>query len=122
LDESMRLEVAEAIAAAESASSVRFSVYLGPLPAGRVTATRLHEGCDDPRNRVLIAVDIENQVIEVVTGERAALLCGDRTCSLATLAMTSAFIQGDVIGGLRAGILVLGDHAQAPPVLFADQP
>lgn len=122
LDDAMRLELDEAIRAAESGSPVRFSVYLGPLPAGRVSAVRLHAQLDAPDQRTLIAVDLDNQVIEIVTGERASRLCADRACSLAALAMTSAFIQGDVIGGLRAGILVLGDHARAPEVLFTDQP
>jgi len=50
--------------------------------------------------------------LEIVTGSLAAERISDRVCALASLAMTSSFAAGDLVGGLRNGIQVLADHGR----------
>jgi hypothetical protein len=36
--------------------------------------------------------------------------------------MTSSFVAGDLIGGLRDGMVILGEQGHQPPVLHLDGP
>lgn len=103
----------QAVARAESAApGVRFSVYVGELPEGRASARARHADLSDPAASVLIAVDPGARAVEIVTGTRAAKVLDDDSCALAILAMTSSFSAGNLVGGLRAGLTLLGEHAR----------
>ena len=71
---------------------------------------------------MLVAVDPQAREVQVVTGSRAHEVIDDRSCQLATMAMTSAFAAGDLVGGIRNGLNVLAEHARVPRTLHVDQP
>ncbi len=102
-----------AIARAEAdAPGLHFSVYVGDLPQGRTSAQARHAQLADPAVSVLVAVDPGARAVEIITGTRAQKVLDDDSCALAIMAMTSSFSAGDLVGGLRAGLTLLGDHAR----------
>ena len=79
------------------------------------TAEQLHaRSGDHPTDAVLIAVSPGQRVVEVVTGAGAARRLPDRACALAVLSMTSAFANGDLVGGIVNGLRQLSDQAGHP--------
>jgi hypothetical protein len=58
----------------------------------------------------------------IVTGRLARIPLDDRACGLAALSMTSSFTTGDIMGGLRDGLSVLGEQARRMRVEYLDQP
>lgn len=107
---------------AERMSGLAFSVYVGGLPNGRTSALERHATLADPDGTVLVAVDPDRRMCEVVTGERTRVGLTDHACHLAVLSMTSGFAVGDLMGGLRDGMVVLGEQGHVPPVLHLDTP
>jgi hypothetical protein len=111
-----RATLASALDSASASSGLAFRLYVGALSDGRASAERLlAERGAEAAETVLIAVDPASRGLEIVTGSVAALAVDDRTCALAALTMTSSFAAGDLVGGLRNGLQMLGDHAR--PVL-----
>jgi hypothetical protein len=106
LSEAQRGRIARAVDAADAATGLRFRVVVGDLGS--------EESSLQPplRSGVLIAVDPVGRRLEIVTGSDAARQISDRTCALASLAMTSSFAAGDLVGGLRNGLQVLADHGR----------
>lgn len=107
---------------AEKVSKVNFETFVGRLPQARQSALALHSQLGQASNTVLIAVDPHSRGLEIVVGPTAKLSIDDRTCQLAALAMTSRFVVGDLINGLRDGISVMADHAHPSAVLHKDLP
>jgi hypothetical protein len=114
-----REEVARAIRLAEKEGGPRFSVYVGALGDDpRTTAERLHAALGaDARFAVLVAVDPGGRRLEIVTGAEARRRLDDRSCALGASSMTSAFLAGDLVGGIVHGVQMLADHARVPRTL-----
>ncbi len=110
------------LATAHAITGLRFSIYVGALPAGRDSAIALQRKMADPGLSVLIAVDPDQRTLEIVTGPLIVERVDQRACQLASLAMTSRFAIGDIAAGLRDGIFVLAEHARVPATLHTDQP
>jgi hypothetical protein len=118
-----RLEIERAVANASAQSGTRFTVYVGALPGGRAEAEQLHARTGADRDDVvLVAVDPGARSLEIVTGSRASTAVDDHACALGALTMTSAFANGDLVGGIRNGVLQLAEHARQPRTLHQDQP
>ncbi|WP_241901593.1 DUF5130 family protein [Nocardioides houyundeii] len=107
-----RAEIDRAIRAAEQACRFEFSVFRG-LCTGtpRAFAESLHSSLAAPQRSILIMVDPVSRALEVVTGSEVRRHLTDGEVHLALLAMQSAFAEGDEVGGLRRGILMLAEHA-----------
>ena len=117
-----RIDVERAMAQANATSGLTFSVYVGELSGGRSQAVRMLNSLANSASAVVIAVDPSRRQLEVVTGAVAARALDERACSLGALAMTSAFSQGDLVGGLVRGIQLLGSHGRHDRVLHTDEP
>ena len=116
-----RAELDRAIRDAEQTSRYEFSVYLGETEGEpRAFAHRLHGALATPERSVLVLVDPEARVIEVVTGQHARRDLSDTEVELAVLAMQTAFVEGDRIGGIRRGLSLLAGYARAPETLHFD--
>lgn len=117
-----RFEIEEAIREAEQASRFEFSLFVGRSGAdSRAFATQLHNKLVAPSHSVLIMVDPAARALEIVTGGTVRRSLSDQEVDLAALQMQSAFAQGDLVGGLRRGIQMLGEHAAQPPSLHTDR-
>lgn len=102
----------EALAAADHASGLTFSLYVGDLAQPvRDNAELLHDQLDPSDRAVLIAVSPNQRVVEIVTGQLARMAIPDRACGLATLSMTASFEGGDLATGVVTGLRMLADHA-----------
>jgi len=117
-------EIARAVRLAEKDGGPRFSVYVGGLGDDtRSQAERLHAALGaDARFAVLVAVDPGARRLEIVTGAEARRRLDDRSCALAAASMTSAFLAGDLAGGIVHGVQMLADHARVPRTLHRDTP
>lgn len=116
-----RAEIDRAIRSAETSSRLEFSVYVGESQApARAFAERLHAGLSAPARTVLVMVDPAARVLEIVTGTQARTVLADSRAALAAETMQSAFAQGDLVGGLIAGITQLAESGRAPRVLHAE--
>jgi hypothetical protein len=113
LTEGQRARLADAVDSADRATGLSFVVRVGGLPGGRLEAERIVAA----RGRlasasVLVAVDPLARSLEIVTGSHAATVIDDRVCGLSSLAMTTTFAEGDLVGGLRRGLQILADHGR----------
>lgn len=118
-----REEIERAIRFATRDCGLRFSVYVGGLgDQSRTQAERLHAalGADAPV-AVLVAVDPGARRLEIVTGAEARRRLDDRSCTLAAASMTSAFLAGDLVGGIVHGVQMLAEHARVPRTLHREQ-
>jgi hypothetical protein len=116
-----RLDLRHAVTSATKRSGLDFSLYVGPLEKGRDTALTMLEGLADKGARsVLVAVDPAGRALEIVTGPVAATWCDERACALAAVAMTSSIGAGDLLGGIKNGLSLLGEHAHQPDTLHTD--
>jgi hypothetical protein len=122
LKPAQRAELQRLLEHAEQQSGLTFSAYLGAWPGGRAGAEALLERLADPDRTVLVAVDPAGRELEIVTGRLARIPLDDRACGLAALSMTSSFTTGDIMGGLRDGLSVLGEQARRMRVEYLDQP
>lgn len=110
------------IRSADKVAQVSFQSFIGKLPRARSSAVELHGRLPNADDSVLVAVDPHSRGLEIVVGTNATHSVDDRACQLAALAMTSRFVVGDLINGIRDGIAVLADHAHPPTVLHTDLP
>lgn len=107
---------------ARTISGFAFAIYLGPLPEGRASAVQQHAGLADPASSVLVALCPVRKVLEVVSGANVAVDLSDEACELAAVSMTTSFAAGDLVGGLRRGVIQLAEHARHPRVVHLDEP
>ncbi|MGH3455299.1 MAG: DUF5130 family protein [Nocardioidaceae bacterium] len=118
-----RRSIDRAIAYAEKASELTYSVYVGAAhDRARSHAEHLHRDLPDPTSSVLVLVDPATREIEIVVGTQARARVDEQSAGLAVLAMQSAFGAGDLAGGIVAGLQLLGDHARRPASLHTDSP
>ena len=110
------------IRAADKAANVSFQTFIGRLTEGRATALEVHSKMPNSPDTVLIAVDPHSRGLEIVVGPVAKESIDDRTCQLAALTMTSRFVVGDLINGLRDGIGVMADHSHPRYIPHSDLP
>lgn len=115
-----RVSLDQAIRAAEQVSRCEFSVFVGTAEGDpRRFAERLHAALSTPSRSVLIMVDPQARVIEVVTGAQVRRVLSDREVALAVLEMRTEFVSGELVRGLRRGIIMLAMGARAPRTLHA---
>ena len=120
---SERHEIDKAIRDAETMCRYEFSVYVGGADEeARPFAEKLHASLVAPARSVLVMVDPAARIIEVVTGAEARRVLDDAEVKLATLSMQTAFAAGDLVGGIKAGVLQLAEHARRPTLLHAENP
>jgi hypothetical protein len=102
----------DALVRASRRASLLFGVYLGDLGSDtRGRAEVLHDSMGKWADEaVLVAVSPGQQVVEVVTGCKAAHRLPDRGCKLAVESMIASFKQGDLAAGLASGLRILTDH------------
>ncbi len=112
LSSTQRAAVEETIRRAELASRAEFSVYLGPVTGDdtHAYATQLHNTLVAPTRSVMIVVDPDRRLLEIVTGGWVRRSLSDAEAARAAETMRSSFAEGDLVGGLRAGILQLAAH------------
>jgi hypothetical protein len=122
LSPKQRVAIADALDLAREISGRCFAAYVGPLEQGRESAIAKHAQIPGSETSVLIAVDPQARTIDIVTGTQAAIDIDDRSCELAILAMRSNFGADDLVGGIRAGAMLLAEHARAPRVLHLNEP
>jgi hypothetical protein len=109
------LRLDELLRKVDRLTGLTFSVYLGELDEPtRPAAEKLHAQLPEPSRSVLLAVSPNQRLLEIVTGAVARRRLLDRDCALAARSMASAFENGDLPGGLIAGLAQLADHAGAP--------
>jgi uncharacterized membrane protein YgcG len=120
---SQREWIKRAVRNAESASGLKFSVFVGVSEEdSRAYAERLHKSLTDPDHSVLVMCDPEFHKLEIVTGSEARHTLSDLDCRLAAAAMQTSFAGGDIVGGLAAGIQQLGEAAHQPKTLHITRP
>lgn len=116
-----RHEIDRAIRDAETVCRYEFSVYVGAADQeARPFAERLHAALVAPSRSVLVLVDPAARIVEIVTGAEARRVLDDAEVKLATLSMQTAFAAGDLVGGIKAGVLQLADHARRPTLLHTE--
>lgn len=100
----------EALTLSSRETGLVFSVYVGDLQTPtRGHAEALFERLND--NSVLLAVSPGQRALHIVTGPESAKRLPNRACALAALAMRASFANGDLTGGLVAGLRSLADYA-----------
>ena len=115
-----RTELDRAIRSAEQASRAEFSVFIGHAGADpRQHARLLHGSLTAPARSILVLVDPSARALEVVTGSDVRRRVSDQQVDLAILAMSSAFAEGDLVGGLRRGLSMLAEAARPQRTLHA---
>ncbi len=116
-----RYEVDRAIRDAETVSRYEFSVFVGAAEEeARPFAERLHATLTAPERSVLVVVDPSARILEIVTGAEVRRDLDDHEVHLAALAMQSAFAAGDLVGGIKNGVMMLAEHARKPRMLHAE--
>ncbi len=116
-----RYEVDKAIRDAETVSRYEFSVFVGAAEEeARPFAERLHATLTAPERSVLVVVDPSARILEIVTGAEVRRDLDDNEVHLAALAMQSAFAAGDLVGGIKSGVMMLAEHARKPRMLHAE--
>ena len=117
-----RYLIDEAIRQAELVSRYEISVFVGRAHGEpRAFATQLHNSLVAPARSILVMLDPAARVLEIVTGGVVRRTLTDRQVDLIILQMQSAFAEGDLVGGLRHGIQMLGEHARGPETLHAEE-
>lgn len=120
LTAAQRREIDAAIRAAETASRFEFSVYVGPTePNHRDYAERMHAVMASPDRSVLIMINPDDRAFEIVTGQVVRRVLTDQQVQLAAMTMRSAFVEKDLVGGIVAGVAMLGQAARGPQTLHA---
>lgn len=115
-----RFEIDRAIRAAETVCRYEFSVYVGAAEgeAGPF-AQRLHASLVAPARSILVMVDPAARLLEIVTGAVVRRDLSDDAVRLAAVAMESAFVEGDLVGGIKRGLAQLAGAARKPATLHA---
>lgn len=122
LSAAQRVELERLLRLAEEQSGLAFGLYLGAWQGGRGGVEAMVAQMSQPDRSVMIAVDPSLRQVEIVTGRLARIALDDRACGLAVLSMTSSFSAGDLVGGLRDGLTVLGEHGRRQRVEYLTQP
>lgn len=119
--DAQRAELARVVSRADRMTGLRFCLHVGAIDGGREGARTLlaARGTEAP-DTVLVAVDPVHRDLHILTGARAAVRLDDRTCALASLAMTSSFAAGDLVGGIRDGVGLLAAHGAGGAVRHLD--
>ncbi len=118
---SQRHEIDKAIRDAETMCRYEFSVFVGASEGEtRPFAERLHAALVAPARSVLVLVDPAARIVEVVTGAEARRDLDDAEVKLAVLSMQTAFAAGDLVGGIKQGVLQLAEHARRPRLLHTE--
>lgn len=100
----------EALTLSSRESGLIFSVYVGELKApSRAHAEALFEKLTD--EAVLLAISPGQRSLHIVTGPDSSKRLPNRSCALAALAMRASFSNGDLVGGIVAGLRMLSDTA-----------
>lgn len=102
--------------AVEAQTGIRFVVRVGSVDGdAKLTAERMLANLVDPKQDagVLILVSPGQRFVHVVTTQAAKRRISDSAAGLATLAMTSSFALGDLVGGIINGLRQLADAAGA---------
>lgn len=116
-----RFDIDKAIRDAETVSRYEFSVFVGSSEGeSRPFAERLHAALTAPDRSVLVMVDPTARLLEIVTGTAVRRDLEDGEVRLAAIAMQSAFEAGDLVGGIKQGLMMLAEHARRPRMLHAD--
>ena len=115
-------DLERALQAAEQQCGLAFSLFIGPWMDGRVGVERMHAQLQQTERTMLIAVHPEERKLEIVTGRLARLALDDEACELASLSMTTSFAAGNLVGGIRNGLSVLGEQGRRSAVQWIDQP
>lgn len=99
--------VGNAVARAEQHTGMQFCVYLGTIndvdPRAEAEDMFVKSGLH-ARPSVLLVVDPKQRRVEIVTGDRARRRIPDGDAAAAVDAMTKAFRDGDLAGGVVAGV------------------
>ncbi len=109
----------EALTMSSRETGLRFTLYVGDLGSptrSRAEELHAHSG-GTTAEAVLIAVSPGQRVVEIVTGSAAARRLPDRACALSVLSMTTAFVGGDLVGGIINGLRQMSDQAGRPAAL-----
>jgi hypothetical protein len=110
-----RHDIDKAIRDAETLCRCEFSVFVGKADGeSRPFAERLHATLVAPARSVLVMVDPGAKLLEIVTGAEARRVLDDSTVDLAALTMQSAFVTGDLVGGITRGVQQLAEHGRRP--------
>ncbi len=113
-----RQEIDKAIRDAELICRFEFSLYVGAAEGdAREYAKLLHATLVAPKRSVMVVVDPADRKLGVVTGADARRELTDQEVELAVAQMQSAFAEGDLVGGIKRGILTLAEHARKPETL-----
>jgi len=100
----------EALTLSSRETGLVFAVYVGELKdPPRAHAEALFERLTD--DAVLIAVSPGQRVLHIVTGPESSKRLPNRACALAALSMRASFSNGELVGGLVAGLRMLADSA-----------
>jgi uncharacterized membrane protein YgcG len=118
---SERHDIDKAIRDAETMCRYEFSVFVGASQGEtRPFAERLHAALAAPDRSVLLMVDPAARILEVVSGAETRRELDDAEVKLAVISMQTAFAAGDLVGGIKQGVLQLAEHARRPRLLHAD--
>ena len=116
-----RYDIDKAIRDAETICRYEFSVFVGSSEGEtRPFAERLHTTLTAPDRSVLVMVDPSARIVEIVTGAEVRRDLEDGEVQLAALSMQTAFAAGDLVGGIKQGVMMLADHARRPRMLHAE--
>lgn len=113
-----RQELDKAIRDAELICRFEFSLYVGSAEGDpREYAKRLHATLVAPKRSVMVVIDPAERKLGVVTGADARRELTDQEVELAVAQMQTAFAEGDLVGGIKRGILTMAEHARKPDTL-----
>lgn len=103
----------EALTLSSRETGLLFSVYIGEMSGlSRDQAVRMfNKLAAEHDSPVLIAVSPGQRKLEIVTGGDSSRRVPNRICSLAALAMSASFSNGDLTGGIVNGLRQLADAA-----------
>lgn len=115
-----RQSIDKAIRDAEAICRLEFSVFVGTVEGEpRAFAERLLDTLVAPARSVLIAVDPAARKLAVATGAESRRTLVDHEVRVAVEQMRTAFAENDLAGGLRSGLLLMGEYARKPETLHA---
>jgi uncharacterized membrane protein YgcG len=118
---SQRQEIDKSIRDAETMCRYEFSVFVGTSEGETGPfAERLHSTLTAPDRSVLVLVDPSARIVQIVTGSEVRRDLDDAEVQLAALSMQAAFAAGDLVGGIKQGVILLADHARKPRMLHAE--
>lgn len=116
-----RYDIDKAIRDAETVSRYEFSVFVGSSEGeSHPFAQRLHATLTAPERSVLVMVDPAGRLLEIVTGSAVRRDLDDNDVRLAAVAMQTAFADGDLVGGITHGLMMLAEHSRKPRTLHVD--